>query len=950
MAMRTGVSVVNVVLVSAMLLVVYAVAIVVPVNSLTETSSATISPEGRLIEPFFVYGFTYDADGITPLNGCVVTIKDVRTGEVVVWDENYEGWDPTMNVYSVSMGQSYWLIGDVINVTATKGTQIGWNEGPAPEALEGVQIDVTLSAEIFTMNLVTGWNLVSLPLVGYGYKASTLGLNPGDVVSEWNSATKTYRNHIVGIPLNDFDIAPSTGYWIDVPSGTRTLTIYGTAPTASQSRTITVPAGGGWVTIGFVGWNTTRHASDVPGMYSVPGGITIVSYWNPAKKEYSNWLSAIPTVNNFALIPGQGYEILCSASGTFSYGLAVPPVASFTYTVDNHTVNVDASASTGSIVSYEWDWGDGTTGTGMITSHTYTISSSVPAMTQDLMRKSRSLYPPHDIFGYTYESDGVTLLPGCYVYVTNMRTGETVVWDESRDGWDPTVAAYAVNLVEFPSGYYIGDLLYVEATKDTLIGWTEAPVTNNENGFDQIDVTLNHTLTVITLTVTDAIGQTDSISKPVEWVHHPSWPKASFTVSPARGYPTTIFTFDASNSSDAETPSSELQVRWDWEDDGIWDTGWSTEKQICHQFASVGTYVVSLQVMDTDGLISAECKYYYVYIYASGWIPEDVDHFSNYEGAVGLGNSIAVDSNNKVHISYATYNIGAVKYATNAGGSWTVTTIDSSGVLGDLDGSTSIALDSRDKVHISYYDFMNGNLKYATNVGGSWATYTLDSMGTVGLSSSIAIDSNDKVHISYYDRTSADLKYATNAGGSWACFTVDSKKDVGEHTSIAIDTSNHIHISYYDRTNQHLKYATDASGSWTCYTLDSTGDAGYSDTSIAVDSSNKVHICYDDGTNTALKYATNVDGPWTYSTLDSTYEIRLRCSIALDSSDNVHISYRGNNHLKYATNAGGSWTCLTLDSIGYWVSFNSIAVDSIDKVHISYYCEGNGDLMYMHEA
>ncbi|MFH1580282.1 MAG: PKD domain-containing protein, partial [Thermoplasmatota archaeon] len=85
-------------------------------------------------------------------------------------------------------------------------------------------------AAYFTLDLVQGWNFVCVPLLGAGYKASTLGLNPGDTVSEWNPATKTYKSHIVGVPVNDFTIAPSTGYWINVPSGTRTLDLYGSIP------------------------------------------------------------------------------------------------------------------------------------------------------------------------------------------------------------------------------------------------------------------------------------------------------------------------------------------------------------------------------------------------------------------------------------------------------------------------------------------------------------------------------------------------------------------------------------------------------------------------------------------------------------------------------------------------------------------------------------------------
>ena len=79
-------------------------------------------------------------------------------------------------------------------------------------------------------------------------------------------------------------------------------------------------------------------------------------------------------------------------------------------------------------------------------------------------------------------------------------------------------------------------------------------------------------------------------------------PVASFDVSPPSGNVTTLFDADASSSSDIEDPNSALEVRWDWEDDGVWDTGWSTGKMEQHQYASPGTYTIRLEVRDTDGL------------------------------------------------------------------------------------------------------------------------------------------------------------------------------------------------------------------------------------------------------------------------------------------------------------------------------------------------------------
>jgi PKD repeat protein len=186
----------------------------------------------------------------------------------------------------------------------------------------GHNVTASASANItgpFVINLVTGWNFVSLPLVGYGYKASTLGLNTGDTVTRWNPTTVMYQNYIIGVPVNDFTIDPSTGYWINVPSGTRTLTLYGAVPDTVQTRTITLPAGGGWAIIGFASLKTTMHARDIPSMYSVAGSITTVATWNPVTKAYTSWISVIPAVNNFALVPGQAYWILCGASGTLTY-------------------------------------------------------------------------------------------------------------------------------------------------------------------------------------------------------------------------------------------------------------------------------------------------------------------------------------------------------------------------------------------------------------------------------------------------------------------------------------------------------------------------------------------------------------------------------------------------------------------------------------------------------
>jgi len=79
-------------------------------------------------------------------------------------------------------------------------------------------------------------------------------------------------------------------------------------------------------------------------------------------------------------------------------------------------------------------------------------------------------------------------------------------------------------------------------------------------------------------------------------------PTASFEVSPSVGSLATSFAVNASACTDAETGNSSLQVRWDWENDGIWDTSYSTSKSLSHQYTSLGLKTIKLQVQDAGGL------------------------------------------------------------------------------------------------------------------------------------------------------------------------------------------------------------------------------------------------------------------------------------------------------------------------------------------------------------
>ena len=104
------------------------------------------------------------------------------------------------------------------------------------------------------------------------------------------------------------------------------------------------------------------------------------------------------------------------------------------------------------------------------------------------------------------------------------------------------------------------------------------------------------------------LGSTSQFSAayPVGVCNNP--PTAAFTFAPDNVNRCTSITFDATTSSDSEDALQDLQVRWDWGNDGTYDTGWSNKKVIGHIFPSSGLHTVRLEVKDTGGLTSSTTR------------------------------------------------------------------------------------------------------------------------------------------------------------------------------------------------------------------------------------------------------------------------------------------------------------------------------------------------------
>ena len=85
-------------------------------------------------------------------------------------------------------------------------------------------------------------------------------------------------------------------------------------------------------------------------------------------------------------------------------------------------------------------------------------------------------------------------------------------------------------------------------------------------------------------------------------------PSASFVIRPDVGDTETVIMFIASQCIDKEDDRSVLQIHWDWENDGTWDTDYSINKDVTYKFSLAGTYTVKLEVKDLGGLIDTETK------------------------------------------------------------------------------------------------------------------------------------------------------------------------------------------------------------------------------------------------------------------------------------------------------------------------------------------------------
>lgn len=199
------------------------------------------------------------------------------------------------------------LPGGNTGVTAAQ-TDAAGNEGSATATINRTAITVNIG-------LVTGWNLISIPVLPDNTSIKTIlsGIsgNYSVVWGEFDPTTSAWKNFDPNEIFNTLNtMEPNKGYWINVTEAC-TLTVVAPLATASVSLK------SGWNLIGFVGESDTNIKTvltTISGKYSVVWG-----EFDPTTSAWKNFDAneIFNTLNTMG--PGKGYWIKASENTTLTY-------------------------------------------------------------------------------------------------------------------------------------------------------------------------------------------------------------------------------------------------------------------------------------------------------------------------------------------------------------------------------------------------------------------------------------------------------------------------------------------------------------------------------------------------------------------------------------------------------------------------------------------------------
>lgn len=361
-----------------------------------------------------------------------------------------------------------------------------------------------------------------------------------------------------------------------------------------------------------------------------------------------------------------------------------------------------------------------------------------------------------------------------------------------------------------------------------------------------------------------------------------------------------------------------------------------------------GPQAMQLDTFGHPHLVYGEDYQYHAWHDGTQWQYETIPG----TGASGGYQSLALDSQNRPHLTYFDYTNMDLRYAWYDGSQWSIQTVDT----GYVWGYASLALGSSSLPHVAYYDDGNKSLKYASNDGVEWHIETVDCC-SVGPYASLALDASNRPHIAYYDYGQSNLKHAWHDGSQWHAETVDAGDQVGQYASLALDSLGFPAISYMGNGGCDLKYARYDGSGWRTESLTLAGMACFQ-TSLTLDASGRPHIGYfgrDPVLDLAYRYIWFDGAQWIVETAADAGEegFWYACnSLALDSSGRPRMVYYEkypdwHNSVRYAWNDGAGWQSGLVEHDGGRAGrYTSVALDSLGRPHIAYGTENRHELKY----